>query len=105
MITEWLLLLAFAGFNAVWSVLNWRLQHRIEHDQADWKSLLDHAKQVRDEAYVLFNTAKKASETAVMEQEHKVCSICNRIVARHSTDETGQVKCVNCITDLAKKAG
>lgn len=37
----------------------------------------------------------KVRELAV-EQEHKVCEACSRIVARHVTDDDGQTLCVNC---------
>lgn len=55
------------------------------------------------EADSLLRKAKQVAAAATMRQEYKVCSACQRIVVQHQ-DDNGIVLCVNCATDLARKA-
>ena len=46
----------------------------------------------------LLRSARSVVQAAAIEQEHKVCDVCGRIVTRHITDER-ETRCVNCEAD------
>jgi NADH pyrophosphatase NudC (nudix superfamily) len=58
-----------------------------EHATARAQGLLDKAKQIAADARI--------------EQQHRFCRTCGRIVTRHTTVE-GETYCINCAADLAK---
>jgi formylmethanofuran dehydrogenase subunit E len=95
MLTMWALLAIFTLANGVWSVLNWRVRQEYLNDHL---SAMDEIAKVKAAAMNLFRAAERSS----IDQEHKVCSVCTRIVARHTTDESGQTVCVNCAKQLVK---
>ena len=92
MLTMWIILILFALGNCWWSWKNWAM--REEHTNARLEDLAEIAK-VKRSAMELFRTA----ELSAVQQEHKVCATCHRIVVKHSTDEAGVTTCVNCAAD------
>jgi hypothetical protein len=97
---EIILCLAAIG-NGAWSIFNWRNHQghlklfRLMEVSAETK---------KAEADTLLRKAKQIATAATMHLEYKVCSVCQRIVVQHDLDDNGVVRCVNCATDLARKA-
>jgi len=97
-LTVWMLI------NALWSIQNWRTHNgRIKFYRAMDLS----AESTKQQAFALLRNARKAVSAAALEQEHKVCSECKRIVVRHSTEKDHHgnevTTCANCLATQAKK--
>lgn len=78
--------------NLLWTAENWRVRREQANEHL---TALDEIVKIRNAALALFRAAERSS----IDQEHKVCSVCERITARHSTDENGATICINCEKD------
>jgi len=92
----------FLGFaaNLYWAYLNWRA--RAEHQTntlKEWANLAE----LREKAMSVLRDATTLATKAAADREHKVCDVCQRIVARHSTDAEGKTTCINCAAEARQK--
>jgi hypothetical protein len=98
MLTIYLMLAVFTIANGVWTIINWReMQMRKKVLGAAVLS----AEQMQSQARELLRRAQNVS----VGQDYKVCSECKRITARHQTDDSGKITCVNCLGKLVKVNG
>jgi len=88
---EVIVVLAGIG-NIAWAFHNWQLRGKLTALITEAESSLKRSRQ-------LFANAQMSS----IEQEHKVCSHCERIVTKHTTDDEGKTVCVNCAKNLTQK--
>jgi hypothetical protein len=80
------------ALNSWWAFENWRKER--EHANEHMANISEIAR-IKNAALALFRAAERTS----VDVEHKVCSVCKRIVAVHTTDDTGATVCVNCEKD------
>jgi uncharacterized paraquat-inducible protein A len=55
---------------------------------------------VKAHAEQLLRDARKLMEKSKLQQEHKVCPVCERITTKHVTHTDGKTRCVNCHADM-----
>jgi formamidopyrimidine-DNA glycosylase len=96
--TEIILCLATLG-NIGWAYWNYRT-HR---NRTLLYQVMERSSQtVKAHADDLLRAAMNAANNSLHGQEYKVCSVCQRIVALHETDESGKTVCANCMLQRTK---